>query len=95
MSSFGANGFSVKPFLWLWYNRFFSTARFGYYDQTSAFIRFLSISILSNCSSRKFKNSTNPQVAAKGGFDMLTGSTISKTPCRSSCEFSSYIQWTW
>jgi hypothetical protein len=22
--SFGANGFSVKPFLWLWYNRFFS-----------------------------------------------------------------------
>jgi hypothetical protein len=37
MSSFGANGFSVKPFLWLWYNRFFSTARFGYYDQTSAF----------------------------------------------------------
>jgi hypothetical protein len=40
-------------------------------------IRFLSISILSNCCSRKF-NSTNPQVAAKGGFDMLTGSTISK-----------------
>jgi hypothetical protein len=24
------------------------------------------------------RNSTNPQVAAKGGFDMLTGSTISK-----------------
>jgi hypothetical protein len=36
MSSFSANGFSVKPFLWLWYNRFFPTARFGYYDQTSA-----------------------------------------------------------
>jgi hypothetical protein len=34
--SFGANGFSVKPFLWLWYNNSFPTARFGYYDQTSA-----------------------------------------------------------
>jgi hypothetical protein len=27
MSSFGANGFSVKPFLWLWYNRFFSNGK--------------------------------------------------------------------
>jgi hypothetical protein len=59
----------------------FPTARFGYYDQTSAdfdkiseVFPYYQIVVAAGNS----RNSTNPQVAAKGGFDMLTGSTISK-----------------
>jgi hypothetical protein len=58
----------------------FPTARFGYYDQTSAdfdkiseVFPYYQIVVAAGNS----RNSTNPQVAAKGGFDMLTG-TISK-----------------
>jgi hypothetical protein len=42
-------------------------------------IRFLKyFHIIKLFSAGNSRNSTNPQVAAKGGFDMLTGSTISK-----------------
>jgi hypothetical protein len=82
MSSFGANGFLVSNHSYGYgITDSFPTARFGYYDQTSAdfdkiseVFPYYQIVVAAGNS----RNSTNPQVAAKGGFDMLTGSTISK-----------------
>jgi hypothetical protein len=65
--------FSVKPFLWLWYNRFFSNGKICYYDQTSADFDKISevfpyYQIVAAGNSR---NSTNPQVAAKAALICL------------------------
>jgi hypothetical protein len=82
--------FSVKPFLWLWYNRFFSNGKICYYDQTSADFDKISevfpyYQIVAAGNSR---NSTNPQVAAKAALICLLVVLFLKRNCRRSCEFS-------
>jgi hypothetical protein len=62
MASFGSNGFLVSNHSYGYgINDSFPTARFGYYDQTSAdFDKVAEVFLLSNCCScRKFCNSTN------------------------------------
>ena len=82
MASFGSNGFLVSNHSYGYgINDTFPTARFGYYDQTSSdfdkiaeVFPYYQIVVAAGNS----RNSTNPQVSAKGGFDMLTGSAVSK-----------------
>ena len=82
MASFGSNGFLVSNHSYGYgINDSFPTARFGYYDQTSSdfdkiaeVFPYYQIVVAAGNS----RNSTNPQVSAKGGFDMLTGSAVSK-----------------
>jgi hypothetical protein len=82
MASFGSNGFLVSNHSYGYgITDSFPTSRFGYYDQTSSdfdkiaeVFPYYQIVVAAGNS----RNSTNPQVAAKGGFDMLSGSAVSK-----------------
>jgi subtilisin family serine protease len=82
MASFGADGFLVSNHSYGYgITNSFSTSRFGYYDQTSAdfdkiseVFPYYQIVIAAGNS----RNSSHPQIIAKGGFDMLSGSAVSK-----------------
>ena len=82
MTTFGASGFLVSNHSYGYgISDSFPVARFGYYDQTSndfdqiaQVFPYYQIVVAAGNS----RSSTNPQVIAKGGFDMLTGSTVSK-----------------
>jgi len=82
MATFGSDGFLVSNHSYGYgINDSFPTSRFGYYDQTSAdfdkiaeVFPYYQIVVAAGNS----RNSTNPQVSAKGGFDMLTGSAVAK-----------------
>lgn len=82
MTSFAADGFLVSNHSYGYgITNTFPTSRFGYYDQTSAdFDKISEIFpyyqiVLAAGNSR---NNALNQVFAKGGFDMLTGATVSK-----------------
>jgi serine protease AprX len=82
MASFAADGFLVSNHSYGYgITNSFPTARFGYYDQTSAdydqiseVFPYYQIVIAAGNS----RNSALNQVFSKGGFDMLTGATVSK-----------------
>ena len=82
MTSFAADGFLVSNHSYGYgISNSFPIARFGYYDQTSAdydqiseIFPYYQIVIAAGNS----RNSPLNQVFAKGGFDMLTGATVSK-----------------
>jgi hypothetical protein len=82
MTSFAAAGFLVSNHSYGYgITNSFTTSRFGYYDQTSAdfdkiseVFPYYQIVVAAGNS----RNSLNPQVASKGGFDMLTGSAVAK-----------------
>jgi subtilisin family serine protease len=82
MTSFGFDGYLVSNHSYGYgINASFPVARFGYYDQTSAdfdniaaVLPYYQIVVAAGNS----RNSSLPQVFAKGGFDMLTGATVSK-----------------
>jgi serine protease AprX len=82
MTSFGFDGYLVSNHSYGYgINASFPVARFGYYDQTSAdfdniaaVLPYYQIVVAAGNS----RNSAIPQVFAKGGFDMLTGSTVAK-----------------
>jgi len=82
MTSFGAEGYLVSNHSYGYgITNSFPTARFGYYDQTSAdfdkiseVLPYYQIVVAAGNS----RNSTHPQIGVKGGFDMLTGSTVAK-----------------
>jgi hypothetical protein len=72
--------FSLKSFLWLYY-KWAGNWRFGAYDQTSADYDMLSelfpyYQIV--VSAGNSRNLVHPQITAKIGYDLLTGSTLSK-----------------
>lgn len=82
MATFGSEGFLVSNHSYGYgINDSFPVARFGYYDQTSAdfdkiaeVFPYYQIVVAAGNS----RNSSHPQIIAKGGFDMLTGSAVSK-----------------
>ncbi len=82
MATFGSEGFLVSNHSYGYgINDSFPVARFGYYDQTSAdfdkiaeVFPYYQIVVAAGNS----RNSSHPQIVAKGGFDMLTGSAVSK-----------------
>lgn len=82
MATFGSEGFLVSNHSYGYgINDSFPVARFGYYDQTSAdfdkiaeVFPYYQIVVAAGNS----RNSAHPQIIAKGGFDMLTGSAVSK-----------------
>lgn len=82
MASFGSEGFLVSNHSYGYgINDSFPVSRFGYYDQTSAdfdkiaeVFPYYQIVVAAGNS----RNSAHPQIVAKGGFDMLTGSAVSK-----------------
>lgn len=82
MTTFGAEGYLVSNHSYGYgISNSFPTSRFGYYDQTSAdfdkiseIFPYYQIVIAAGNS----RNSSHPQINAKGGFDMLTGSAVSK-----------------
>ena len=82
MTSFGFDGYLVSNHSYGYgINATFPVARFGYYDQTSAdfdkiseVLPYYQIVVAAGNS----RNNALPQVFAKGGFDMLTGSTVAK-----------------
>lgn len=82
MTSFGFDGYLVSNHSYGYgINASFPVARFGYYDQTSAdfdnisaVLPYYQIVVAAGNS----RNNSIPQVFAKGGFDMLTGSTVAK-----------------
>ena len=82
MTSFGFDGYLVSNHSYGYgITNSFSSARFGYYDQTSSdfdkiseVLPYYQIVVAAGNS----RNSSHPQIFAKGGFDMLTGATVSK-----------------
>jgi subtilisin family serine protease len=82
MTSFGFEGYLVSNHSYGYgINASFPVARFGYYDQSSAdfdniaaVLPYYQIVVAAGNS----RNNSLPQVFAKGGFDMLTGSTVAK-----------------
>jgi serine protease AprX len=82
MTSFAAEGYLVSNHSYGYgITNSFPTARFGYYDQTSSdfdkiseVFPYYQIVVAAGNS----RNSSHPQIGLKGGFDMLTGSTVSK-----------------
>jgi len=82
MASFAGEGYLVSNHSYGYgITNSFSNARFGYYDQTSSdfdkiseVFPFYQIVVAAGNS----RNSTHSQINAKGGFDMLTGSAVSK-----------------
>lgn len=82
MTSFAAEGNLVSNHSYGYgINASFPVARFGYYDQTSADFDKIS-EVLPYyqivAAAGNSRNNSIPQVFAKGGFDMLTGATVSK-----------------
>ena len=82
MTTFGGEGYLVSNHSYGYgITNSFPTSRFGYYDQTSAdfdkiseVFPYYQIVIAAGNS----RNSSHPQINAKGGFDMLSGSAVSK-----------------
>ncbi|SFE20185.1 S8 family serine peptidase [Flavobacterium xueshanense] len=82
MTSFGGEGYLVSNHSYGYsITNSFASARFGYYDQTSSdfdkiseVFPYYQIVVAAGNS----RNSDHPQINAKGGFDMLTGATVSK-----------------
>ena len=82
MTSFGAEGYLVSNHSYGYgITNSFPPARFGYYDQTAAdfdkiseVLPYYQIVVAAGNS----RNSSHPQINAKGGFDMLSGSAVSK-----------------
>lgn len=82
MASFAGEGYLVSNHSYGYgITNSFSNARFGYYDQISSdfdkiseVFPYYQIVVAAGNS----RNSTHSQINAKGGFDMLTGSTVSK-----------------
>jgi serine protease AprX len=82
MTNFASEGYLVSNHSYGYgISNSFANARFGYYDQTSAdfdkiseVFPYYQIVVAAGNS----RNSTHSQINTKGGFDMLTGSTVSK-----------------
>ena len=82
MTNFASEGYLVSNHSYGYgISNSFANARFGYYDQTSAdfdkiseVFPYYQIVVAAGNS----RNSTHSQINAKGGFDMLTGSAVSK-----------------
>ncbi len=81
MASFGSEGFLMSNHSYGYNVTNLPKSRFGYYDQTSAdfdkiaeVFPYYQIVVAAGNS----RNTQHPQIIAKGGFDMLTGSAVSK-----------------
>jgi hypothetical protein len=69
------------------YTKWAGKWRFGAYDRTSADYDMLSelFPLSNSCVGRKPRNLVHPQITAKIGYDLLTGSTLSKKLFSSWC----------